>query len=181
MFLDVIGRIPTHAEYSRFMRKRGASKRAELIGLLLYGEEYTAEFASHWATIWGNLLVGRGTGRDRNSLVSRDGLQTYLRDSFAANRSYDRIVHDLIVATGSNKPGLENFNGAVNFLSMKLGDSATQATADVSRLFLGKQVQCTQCHDHPFNDWKQNQFWELNSFFRQARHFAGGSMGRTIA
>src|SRR5690606_16932228 len=41
------------------------------------------------------------------------------------------------------------------------------ATAKTAQLFLGMQVQCTQCHNHPFNDWKQNQFWELNAFFRQ--------------
>ncbi len=42
------------------------------------------------------------------------------------------------------------------------------ATAKTAKVFLGLQVQCTQCHNHPFNDWKQNQFWELNAFFRQA-------------
>ena len=44
-----------------------------------------------------------------------------------------------------------------------------QATAKTAQIFLGLQVQCTQCHNHPFNDWKQNQFWELNAFFRQMR------------
>ena len=95
-------------------------------------------------------------------------MKKYLRDSFARNRSYDAMVMDLLTAEGTNKPGLESFNGAVNFLAMKLAEKGAQATADTSRIFLGKQVQCTQCHDHPFNDWKQNQFWELNSFFRQA-------------
>ena len=44
-----------------------------------------------------------------------------------------------------------------------------QATAKTSQIFLGLQVQCTQCHNHPFNEWKQNQFWEMNAFFRQTR------------
>lgn len=60
----------------------------------------------------------------------------------------------------------------------KLDDQATQATAQTARLFLGLQVQCTQCHNHPFNDWKQSQFWGLNSFFRQTvalRRFEPGS------
>ena len=58
-------------------------------------------------------------------------------------------------------------------------ENGVQATAKTSQVFLGVQVQCTQCHNHPFNDWKQNQFWELNAFFRQTRalrRFAGDAM-----
>ena len=168
VYLDLLGRVPTRAEFRSYQRDRSASRRKTLIRRLLHDEAYTSTFSRNWATVWSNWLVGRSAGSERNSFVNRDGFQKYLRDAFAANRSYDRMVRDMLVATGTNKPGLEDFNGAVNFLAMKLDDKASQATADVSRLFLGKQVQCTQCHDHPFNDWKQNQFWELNSFFRQA-------------
>jgi hypothetical protein len=38
-----------------------------------------------------------------------------------------------------------------------------------AKIFLGLQVQCTQCHNHPFNEWKQRTFWEFNAFFRQTR------------
>lgn len=167
IYLDLLGRIPRTSEYRRFVRSKSNRKKAELVETLLYGDEYTTEFARNWATIWTNLLIGRNGGSERNSLTNREGMQKFLRDAFARNQSYDWIVSQLLTATGNSQPGTENFNGAVNFLAMKLGDEATQATADVSRLFLGKQVQCTQCHDHPFNDWKQNQFWELNAFFRQ--------------
>src|SRR5690606_11613730 len=103
-----------------------------------------------------------------NSLVNRDGMEKYLRDSFAFNKPYDQMVTELVTATGANKPGEANFDGAVNFLIGNLTEDAVNATAKSAKLFLGLQVQCTQCHDHPFNDWKQNQFWELNAFFRQA-------------
>jgi hypothetical protein len=52
---------------------------------------------------------------------------------------------------------------------MKLEDNAAQATAMTAKIFLGLQVQCTQCHNHPFNEWKQQKFWEFNAFFRQTR------------
>ena len=110
--------------------------------------------------------------------MDRGGLEKYLRDSFADNKPYDRLVHELVSATGTNRPGSPGFNGAVNFLCGKLDEDATQATAHTAKLFLGLQVQCTQCHNHPFNDWKQNQFWQLNSFFRQTaalRRFAPGT------
>ena len=167
VYLDVLGRIPSVSEYKAFTRNNKPDKKSQLIDALLYDDRHTTEFARNWSTIWTNLLIGRGGGTERNSLINREGMRKYLRDAFARNQSYDQMVVNLLTAEGTNKPGLANFNGATNFLSMKLADDATQATADTSRIFLGKQVQCTQCHDHPFNDWKQNQFWELNSFFRQ--------------
>ena len=95
-------------------------------------------------------------------------MQKYLRDSFARNKPYDQMVYELVTATGANKPGEEDFNGEVNFLIGNMDDKRrVNATAKTAKVFLGLQVQCTQCHNHPFNDWKQNQFWELNAFFRQ--------------
>ncbi|HQU42362.1 MAG TPA: DUF1549 domain-containing protein, partial [Pirellulales bacterium] len=56
-----------------------------------------------------------------------------------------------------------------NFVLDNLQENATTATAKTARYFLGLQVQCTQCHNHPFNDWKQDQFWGMNAFFRQTK------------
>ena len=178
VYLDIIGRIPTNDELQTFLADRRARRKANLVQRLLYSDQYTSEFARNWSTVWTNLLIGGGGGSDNNSPVNRAGMQKYLRDSFAHNKTFDQLATDLITATGANKPGTDNFNGAVNFLIGKLDDNATQATAATSRIFLGLQVQCTQCHNHPFNDWKQNQFWELNAFFRQAvalRRFESGS------
>ena len=93
-------------------------------------------------------------------------MQKYLRDSFARNKPYDQMVYELVTATGGTSPGAENFNGATNFLVMKLDEGAAQATAMTAKIFLGLQVQCTQCHNHPFNEWKQQKFWEMNAFFQ---------------
>ncbi len=79
------------------------------------------------------------------------------------------MAKELITATGSCRPGDEDFNGAANFLADKMAEDGVQATAKTSQIFLGMAVQCTQCHNHPFNEYKQNQFWELNAFFRQTR------------
>ena len=103
-------------------------------------------------------------------MISRTGMQKYLRDSFARNKPYDQMVHELVTATGGTSPDADDFNGATNFLIEKVNDeNGAQATAATSRIFLGLQVQCTQCHNHPFNEWKQKKYWELNAFFRQTR------------
>ena len=60
--------------------------------------------------------------------------------------------------------------GLSTFLIDKVNEEkGVLATSSTSRIFLGQQVQCTQCHNHPFNQWKQQMFWEFNSFFRQTR------------
>jgi hypothetical protein len=170
VFLDVIGRIPSYSELQEFTSARGSDKRAKLVDRLLHDDRYTEEYAGHWATVWTNLLIGRSGGNDRRSMINRDGMQKYLRDSFASNKPYDKIVYELVTAEGSAKPGTSNFNGAVNFLIDKVNEEkGVLATSSVSRIFLGQQVQCTQCHNHPFNQWKQQKFWEFNSFFRQTR------------
>ncbi len=172
--LDLIGRIPTIDELNRFLNDKSDSKKQSLVERLIFSDEYTEEFARHWTTIWSNLLIGRTGGTDNNSLISREGMHKYLRDSFARGKTHDRFVTELITAEGTTQPGSPNFNGATNFLIDKVNqDSAAQATAATSQLFLGLQVQCTQCHNHPFNDWKQQKYWELNAFFRQVRAFRG--------
>ena len=170
VFLDVLGRVPSVTELDAFTKDRSPDKKAKLVAKLLYDDAYTEEYARNWTTIWTNVLIGRAGGTERDSLTSREGLQKYLRDSFARNKPYDEIVSELVSATGTNKPGSERFNGAVNFLAMKVNEEkGTQATADTAKIFMGLQVQCTQCHNHPFNEWKQQKFWEFNSFFRQTR------------
>ncbi|MEM6978545.1 MAG: DUF1549 domain-containing protein [Planctomycetota bacterium] len=170
VYLDIIGRIPTFSELGAFAKDRDSDKRAKLVQTLLYDDRYTEEYARHWATVWTNLLIGRSGGTDRRDLTNRAGMQKYLRDSFARNKSYDRMVFELVTAEGTTKPGTANFNGAVNFLVNKVNDEkGTLATSSTSRIFLGQQVQCTQCHNHPFNQWKQQKFWEFNAFFRQTR------------
>jgi hypothetical protein len=169
VYLDILGRIPSVDELREFVTSKEPQKRARLVATLLNDDRYVEEYARNWTTIWTNLLIGRNGGNEPRSLTSRPGMQKYLRDSFARNKPYDKMVYELVTATGSTTPGEENYNGATNFFVMKLDENAAQATAQTAKLFLGLQVQCTQCHNHPFNEWKQRKFWEFNAFFRQTR------------
>ena len=175
LFLDVLGRIPSVNELESFTSNKSKTKREDLVIELLHGDDYTEEFARNWTTVWTNLLIGRTGGNGRDTLINRPGMQKFLRDSFARNKPFDRFVRELVAATGSTTPGEDDFNGATNFLIDKVNeDNGSLATSATSRIFLGLQVQCTQCHNHPFNDWKQQKYWEMNAFFRQARAFRGG-------
>lgn len=180
LFLDVLGRVPSVNELKAFIADKSQDKKVKIVNKILEGEEYTEEYARNWTTVWTNLLIGRNGGTENNSMISREGMQKYLRDSFARNKPYDKMVHDLVTATGSTVPGKEDFNGATNYLVMKLADDGAQATAMTSKLFLGLQVQCTQCHNHPFNEWKQQKYWEFNAFFRQTRALRKFGTGRDV-
>jgi hypothetical protein len=170
VYLDVIGRIPSLKELSEFVQDRSADKRSRLVDKLLEDDRYAEEYAGHWATVWANVLIGRSGGQEQGSLTNRDGMMKFLRDSFAVNKPYNQMVYELVTAEGTTKPGTEGFNGATNFLADKVNDEdGVLATSSTARIFLGLQVQCTQCHNHPFNQWKQQRFWDFNAFFRQTR------------
>jgi hypothetical protein len=169
VYLDVLGRIPSVQELRDFVNSKEPDKKSKLVSKLLYDDAYTEDYARNWTTIWTNILIGRNGGLEDRSLISRPGMQKYLRDSFARNKTYDKMVYELVTATGGTAPGAQDYNGAANFLVMKLDEDAAQATAMTSKIFLGLQVQCTQCHNHPFNEWKQETFWQFNAFFRQTR------------
>ena len=163
--LDVIGRVPTVAELDAFLADPSPHKQARLVDRLL-GEDSSEEYASNWTDVWTTLLIGRSGDNDR---VNRSGMRQWLRRALARNIPYDQFMHELVTANGVNKAGEPGFNGATNFLAGKLEENGLQATARTAQIFLGLQVQCTQCHNHPFNTGRQNQFWEVNAFFRQTR------------
>lgn len=163
VYLDLVGHIPPVEVVEEWVnnppeKDMRMARRAELVDRLLKDPAYTR----NWTTIWTNLSIGHVTP-DR---TSRFGMKRFFRKAFAKNRPWNEVVYDLLTARGAYEE-----NGAVNFLlgQMTMNDQQVLATAKTTRLLLGVQVQCTQCHNHPFNDWKQAQFWQFNSFLRDVK------------
>ena len=121
VYLDVLGRIPTIEEVERFQRDKPADRKVNLVNRLL-SDEYVEEYAKNWSTMWTTLLIGRPSPmRDKRSPVNRDGMQKYLRDSFARNKPYDRMVYELITASGLEQAGRGKFPGGCEFLDRQHG------------------------------------------------------------
>src|SRR5262245_44677841 len=168
--LDIIGRIAKPAEIKDYMTWPADLRRSKLIDKLLKSKEYPENFAN----LWTNLLMTR-TGPPRQHLQ----MQVWLTDEFdKVSADWSKIVTSLLTASG--KDNGDGDEPAVNFLLAHLGDrvqgnpqetgqwTMVPATSRITRLFLGLRTQCTQCHDHPFNDeWKQENFWGINAYLRQ--------------
>ena len=161
--LDILGHIPRYQRFMEFIESKESDRRERLVDVLLDDEDYHR----NWSNLWGNLLVGRSN--------NRAALDRWLRRALSRNMPYDRFVFELVSAEGTSAE-----NGAVNFLARHLNNGAVPATAITARIFLGLQVQCTQCHNHPFNDWKQSQFWSMNAFFSGTRRLGNRQAFRLV-
>ena len=169
----LVGRQPAADELSRFLKNKERKKRQLLVDRLCS----TREFAAHWADIFSKVLIGDTRTLDAN----RTELQRYLRRSLFENKPYHTIAQELLTATGSNRAELEGFNAAANFLlSVKSSETPTAVTDKVCQVFLGKRMQCAQCHAHPLSGWTQKSYWQFASFFMQMQTLPASNGERLV-
>lgn len=150
--LDVIGTIPTHAEAAAFLDDPSPGKRDTLIERLFADPRY----AEHQADLWDFILFGRnppGYDTDR-----RDGIQRWLREQFANNVPYDVWVRELLKAEGNSVE-----QGPAMFY-MQYRNQPEDCSETIAQTFLGIQLQCARCHDHPFEPWTQLDFYGMAAF-----------------
>ncbi len=149
--LDLAGHIPSADKSAEFIDSKDPAKRAKLIDELLASDEY----GKHMADVWKDLLVKRNSD---NRFVPFDPLVEWLTKNFNENKPWDQMVRELVTAEGTQED-----NGAVTyFMANSTVDKMTDST---TKVFLGVQLQCAQCHNHPFTDWKQAEYWGMADFF----------------
>jgi hypothetical protein len=162
--LDLSGQLPQPADVDEFVADKDPKKRAKLIDKLLDSDEY----AQHWSRYWRGVFEAKLTDfRDR--LLARS-FETWMTDQLKNDRHWDVIARELITASGECKFDDNGQNGNTFFLASHHGaDAANERAAETSRVFLGIQIQCAQCHDHPFDQWKRVQFHELAAYYARLR------------
>src|SRR5262245_44139772 len=115
---------------------------------------------------------------ERNQFLVGIPLDSYLAESFNTNKPWSKIATEFITATGS-----ANESGASGLIVAQQGQPE-EIVGEVSRIFLGVQMQCAQCHDHPTDRWKRQQFHELAAFFPRVatrpNRQAGGGVARDM-
>jgi hypothetical protein len=150
LYLDLVGTIPTHDEAAAFLADASAGKRDQLIAKLLDDPRFAAQQALQWDLV----LFGRQPANPdatRNRTLFRD----WLTAKFTANEPLDRWVRALLVA---EEDGSELFYA-------QFQNKPEDLTEAFSRVFLGTQLQCARCHDHPYTDLKQRDFYGMAGFF----------------
>ncbi len=150
VFIDIVGTVPSLAETTEFLGDKDEKKRENLIEKLLADPRY----AKAQADVWDLVLFGRRPGAI-DITRTRPTFKTWLAKQFAENVPYDKLTRDLLVA---EQPGSEMF-------LVQFRNSPEEAAVNVSRIFLGMQLQCARCHDHPYDVWTQKDFYGLAGFF----------------
>lgn len=160
-FLDLVGTIPTAGETRDFLADTAADKRERLIARLLERPDH----ATHLATLWREDLLATVENRELLPPDSVRLLDHWLRTRFLKNDGYHALAAGLLTATGS----LPTDRGAAVYLTAHRNatEPLPAMAAGTSRMFLGVQIDCAQCHDHPFASWSQKDFWNYAAVFAQ--------------
>ena len=151
--LDLTGQLPTPDAIKVFLEDSSPSreKRRKVIDQLVASDAYV----DHWTLKWADLL------RNNRKFVGHKGMwsfQEWIRQSVLKNKPYDQMVRELLTSIGST---IENPAG--NFFLV--ARNPKEAMETTTQLFLGVRMVCAQCHDHPFEKWTQDQYYEMASFF----------------
>ncbi|HVX60082.1 MAG TPA: DUF1549 and DUF1553 domain-containing protein [Pirellulales bacterium] len=163
--LDLIGRIPTVAETREFLSDPASDKRARLIDRLLASGGYTR----HWAVFWRRSWIPQTDTQQFARLA--DDFERWLAGRLRDEIGYDRLVEELLTVP-SGRAGPAQFAAHSESTTPKTFLEASETrpenlAANASRAFLGINLDCAQCHDHPFSRWTRDEFWQTAAFFAQ--------------
>jgi hypothetical protein len=150
--LDLVGVIPTAVDLERYFNWKTDERRRRWVDFLLKQPQY----ADHWTIFWGDLLREQGQVRG----AADNALKDFLHESLRENRPFDQWVRRLITADGTAEQ-----DAAVAFVLRDRVDPDV-LTVTVSQAFLGIQLKCAQCHDHPFDWWTQKDFQNMAAFWQ---------------
>jgi hypothetical protein len=158
--IDLIGRIPTMPELREF-EAWGDGRRAKLVEKLIAHPR----FSDRWTVFMSDML------RIRSDVPGGNQLLAYIHGSIEQGKPYDKIVRELISASGR-----ASSNPAVGYI---LGDDAKpmELAAATSQVFLGVRIGCAMCHDHPFDDWRQKEFYHFAAYFGKTKKVQGRQQG----
>ncbi len=159
IYLDLTGSIPTVEEVRHFLADADADKRSKLVDTLLDSRAFTR----HMATTFDVWFMERRAAKH----VKDPEFRNYLIESFAKNKPYDQLVHEILAADGTE----QKIRPAARFYLDRDGEP-NLLTRDVGRIFFGRDLQCAQCHDHPnITDYLQREYYGIYAFFNRTYLF----------
>lgn len=156
VYLDLVGRVPSVSEIRDF-RTLGADRRNLLVNELVFGEgprrdSYTRLSASSLARYWRRILIPPGAV----AVGPIEGLESWLTSAFRDGMPYDEMMREFTQIQSPQSAG--------GYFQL-IGGTPESYAGNLARVMLGIRIDCAQCHDHPFTDWKQKDFWGLAAFY----------------
>lgn len=155
VYLDLTGLPPTSDEVREFLADDTDTrvKRSSVVDRLIGSEAYV----EYWTNKWADLLL---VNRKFLGVEGSEAFRKWIRQSIATNKPYDEFAREILTAAGSNKDNPP----ASYFKTLRTPEDIMENT---THLFLGIRFNCNKCHDHPFERWTQDQYYEMTSFFAQ--------------
>jgi hypothetical protein len=154
-YLDLCGILPTAEEARKYLADKTKDKRARLIDALLDRPEY----ADYWTLKWSDVL------RSNRKTLQVKGVYVYqkwLRGNISKNTPFDKMVRELLTASGSTSA-----NPAANYY--RISNDPTNLAESTAQLFFGIRMQCAKCHNHPFERWTQDDYYSMAAWFVRVR------------
>ncbi|HVJ84054.1 MAG TPA: DUF1549 and DUF1553 domain-containing protein [Caulifigura sp.] len=178
--LDLCGRIPSGSEVRDFLDSKSPTKRRQAIDRMLDSPTYIVNATNRWR----EAMLPEADSDDILRRISVPTFESWLRSRIADNRDYAEIVREILTLPVQGGAAMEGFNQP-NASTPEAFYRAKQAKpenlgAATSRLFLGVRLECAQCHDHPFDSWKRDQFWSYAAFFSEFQQPSGGAITDTL-
>lgn len=168
VYLDLTGRIPSITQTRKFLSDSRPDKRMVLVNQLLESPEY-ARYLSQQLDV---MLMRRL----RKKYINVSTWEEFLRKSVSENKPLDQIVREIFAADGSHK----ETQAAARFYLARAGD-VNELTRDIGEIFLGADLTCAQCHDHPdVNDWKQDHYYGISAFLIRSFVFTDKKKKQTV-
>jgi hypothetical protein len=164
--LDLAGRIPSVTEARDFLDDDRPDKRRLWVDRILRADpddpSYRDAYVNHFANVWRAWLLAQTS---QQTDFRQPALEAWLRQRLRANVGYDQLVRDLLTQPlgGNQGAGPEGASASVFYEANDLKPESLASST--SRLFLGVQLGCAQCHNHPFDHWTRTQFWQYAGFF----------------
>lgn len=171
-YLDTIGRLPRADEARRFLRDDSVDKRQRLVDALLA----RPEFVDYWTYKWSDVLL---LTSQRLRPAPLKAYYEWIRSSVSENKPWDQLVWEILTARGSSVQ-----NGATNFFSLHQDPQEMAENASVA--FLGLNINCARCHNHPLEKWTNDQYYAMANLFSRVRakgwggDFRSGDGVRTV-
>ena len=170
VYIDATGKFPPAGRITKFINDKDPDKRSKLVDELVETDAFARKNARYWRSV-----VFYESNAPKNQ-TNPQAFEDWLFREFKQGTSWDRIVGEMVSAVPQRRPKVKvqdngwNQDYGPNNYVLACERKPEVIASNTARLFMGISIGCAECHDHPFDDWKREQFHELAAFFAPGKY-----------